>query len=153
MCCVHTGQDLLQSTPGQVKGRTYANSFPKKLGFLHKEPQERKKICLSMAKKRVTVDPQIFVELYLNLNISCVVLLQHLAALGEGLSSCTAGQWFSPTMCGRYTIPPGQTNWGCLTVYSNRMMRVWHERIQHTFGGVIPMLLLLGVLRLVSNFL
>lgn len=124
MCCVHTGQDLLQSTPGQVKGRTYANSFPKKLGFLHKEPQERKKICLSMAKKRVTVDPQIFVELYLNLNISCVVLLQHLAALGEGLSSCTAGQWFSPTMCGRYTIPPGQTNWGCLTVYSNRMMRV-----------------------------
>lgn len=146
MCCVHTGQDLLQGTPGKVKGRTYANSFPKKLGFLHEETQGRPKKCLSVAKWRVIGDPKIFVELYLNLNVSCVVLLQHLLHLVRYWAAAQQASVFSPIIS--YTMPPGQSSWGCSIVYLNRMVSVWHKRIQHTFGGVIPVFLLLGVLRL-----
>lgn len=79
MCCVHTGQDLPQATPGRVKGGSYVNSFPKKFGFpARRNSRHKKKIARAW---RVILSPKIFVELYLNLNVSCVVLLQHLMHL------------------------------------------------------------------------
>lgn len=40
---MHTGQNLLQGTPGQVKMKNLYEFFQKKLGFLHEETQERPK--------------------------------------------------------------------------------------------------------------
>lgn len=75
MCYVRTGQDF-----SRYFWKCEEKLFPKMLGFpMHERPKK----CLSMAKWRAIVDPIIFVELYLNLNICCSVLLEHLLHLAR----------------------------------------------------------------------